>query len=114
MGALFPRRPFMCRLSRTGWKKCEDLFRKIDGDGKLILTKEKANAFFIGGFTNIAVEAMFNEVDIKETGTITPDDWMAFWVQVRKSGYKESDILEEVSNLSDGNPWVDWKDGRKT
>merc|ERR1712113_842464 len=85
----YPRRPFLCALSRSCWRKCEELFKKIDNDGKLAITRDKASKFFTGGFTKIAVEAMFNEVDTNDVGVISANDWIAFWVQVKKSGYKE-------------------------
>merc|ERR1719291_1189879 len=39
---------------------------------------------------------------------------MDFWLQVRKAGYKEDDILEEVDQLMNGGAWVDWDDKRNT
>merc|ERR1712217_65900 len=110
----FPGRPFLNPLSRACWKKCEDLFRKIDHDGKLVITKDKASKHFKGGLTKIACEAMFNEVDTQQCGVINADDWMAFWAQVKRAGYKEKLIMEELEQLMEGSPWVDWKDGRNT
>lgn len=108
----FPRRPFMCALGRSTWRKCEDLFKNIDSDGSLILDRTKAANYFKGGFSKIASEAMFHEVDVANARVITAEDWMAFWLQVKTSGYTDKQIVEEINNLLDGSPWVDWNDGR--
>lgn len=111
----FPSRPILCRLSGKTWAKCEELFRKMsNNDEKLLITREMAQGFFQGAWSNISADAMFNEVDVNRHGVINAKDFMKFWVQVKTSGYKESDISEELDNLLDGNPWVDWKDGRRT
>lgn len=112
--ASFPRRPWLCKLSAGNWKKCEDLFNKMDSDKKQHINRNDAEKFFKGGFTKVSAEAMFNEVDTHHHGSITADAWMKFWVQVRGSGYKDKDICEELDNLMEGGAWVDWKDGRTT
>jgi len=111
----FPRRPWLCKLSAKLWNKCEALFRKIDYDGKLVLTAEKAERFFKGQpFAHVCVTAMFSEVDCDHHGQITPKSWMEFWIQVKGSGYKEKDMLAELDGLLEGGPWIDWKDERST
>jgi len=111
----FPKRPILCRLSAKTWGKCEELFHKISSnDEKMQITREKAKNFFQGSFVNISVDAMFNEIDVDHHGIITAKDFMHFWVQLRSHGYKDGQILEELDNLMEGSPWVDWKDGRKT
>eukprot|EP00927_Polykrikos_kofoidii_P065171 TRINITY_DN60960_c0_g1_i1.p1 TRINITY_DN60960_c0_g1~~TRINITY_DN60960_c0_g1_i1.p1 ORF type:complete len:264 (+),score=56.61 TRINITY_DN60960_c0_g1_i1:98-889(+) len=110
----FPNRPLLCRLSAAAWGKCEELFFKMDTDRSCVITHAKAAKHFTGGFGKVSVEAMFNEVDVKSHGQITAKEWMKFWVQVRHSGYKDQDIIEEIQNLIEGGAWVDWKDGRNT
>jgi len=111
----FPKRPIMCRLSAKAWKRCEELFHTISNhDEKMQITREKAQHFFKGTFANLSADAMFNEIDLNRHGVINAKDFMAFWVQVKASGYKEKDILEEIDNIIEGSPWVDWKDGRTT
>jgi len=108
----FPKRPLMCRISQNCWDACRELFKKIDADGQLTITREKAGAHFRPAFGSISADAMFNEVDQNHHGQITPKEWMKFWVQVKAAGYKEQDILDEIEQLMDGSTWVDWKDGR--
>merc|ERR1711879_42613 len=57
---------------------------------------------------------MFSEVDTDGSGAITSDEFLKFWIQVKASGYKDQDILEELDNLLDGSAWVDFKDTRTT
>lgn len=110
----FPKRPFFHSLSGAVWKKIQELFCKIDADGKLIVTREKAETFFGSGFGKMSAAAMFNEVDSDGWQTITPKEWISFWKQVKDSGYKEKHILEELQQLLNGGAWVDWRDGRST
>jgi len=110
----FPKRPILCRISQKCWNRCEDLFRKMDPGGSMMITREAAEFFFQGAFRKISANAMFNEVDLNQHGVITPREFMLFWVQVKASGYKEQEILDELDNLLSGSPWVDWKDGRQT
>jgi len=110
---VFPRRPILCRISQTCWDKCLDVFRLIDNNGSMTITREKALAHFKCSFAICSVNAMFNEIDQNHHGHITPKEWMKFWVQVKGSGYKEDDIMAELEQLAEGSTWVDWKDGRK-
>jgi len=114
----WPKKPLLCRLSQAAWNKCQELFEKIDacgGEKTGVLTQEKANKHFQGGkLSKVSTEAMFNEIDEKQHGQITPKEWMKFWVQVKSSGYKSQDIIDELENLMEGQQWVDWKDGRTT
>lgn len=113
----FPKRPLLCRLKQSTWDKCRLLFEKIDGPGEKAthcITREKAAAHFKGGFSKVSVDAMFNEIDCNHHGQITAKEWMKFWTQVKSSGYKDQDIVDELDNLMEGMQWVDWKDGRST
>ena len=47
-------------------------------------------------FAKINTEALFDAVDFDKSGGITEDEWLAFWEIVRKSGYTEEEINEEV------------------
>lgn len=114
LGTPFPKRPMGCKLSTQAWGKLEELFRKMDPDGSNAVTKEEARAFFKGAFGKMSADAMFNEVDVDGSGAIDADEFIGFWVHVRKSGYKEQDIIDELDELLEGGAWVDWKDGRDT
>jgi len=98
-------------LSDEAVAKIRECYDKMDknGDGKL--TKEEAKSHF-KGFAKQSSSAMFHEVDTDDDGSITKDEWVSFWRQVRNSDYSEEDIIEEVENIADGMSWVDWKDDR--
>jgi len=106
----FPKRPLFCRLSARVWRRCEELFHKMDVDGFHVITYEKALHFFKGTFNHLSAEEMFNRIDVNRTETITAEDFMAFWVQVKAGGHKDSDILHEIDQLMEGAAWVDWND----
>mmetsp|Transcript_83600 Transcript_83600/g.270171 ORF Transcript_83600/g.270171 Transcript_83600/m.270171 type:complete len:116 (+) Transcript_83600:108-455(+) len=102
------------QLSPDAEAKIRTLFAKIDEDKSHTISKQEAMTFFKGKFGKLSADAMFKEVDTKQNGEITEEEFVAFWKQVRKSGYKEAEILEEVANLETGEGWVDWKDDRNT
>lgn len=110
----FPKRPIMSKLSKESWGKLEELFKRMDADGSNQVTYEEALMFFKGSFGKFSCDAMFNEVDVDKSGQISADEFMDFWVQVRKSGYSDQDILDEVEVVLEGGTWVDWKDQRDT
>jgi len=110
----YPKRPRFCRLSAKAWKKVEDLYNKMDNDAEGGITLEEAKSFFSGTFGKLSAEAMFREVDQDSDGTITGKEFAAFWVQVRKAGYSEAQVLEELDDMLEGSTWVDWKDGCDT
>lgn len=109
----FPKRPRMCKLSAKAWVLLKNLFEKMDADGYNAVTKEKAAAFF-DSYKHVNVEALFNEVDVDSSGTITAEEFVDFWLQVRASGYSEAQIVEELEQIAEGGTWVDWKDNRDT
>lgn len=104
----FPKRPFLSRLSKKAWSKCDELFRRMDTDGSLRLSHAKAHAFFKGGFTKLSADAIFKQIDADGSQVITADEWMAFWVHVRSIGYKNKEILEELDTLLEGGAWREW------
>eukprot|EP00927_Polykrikos_kofoidii_P052308 TRINITY_DN4609_c0_g1_i2.p1 TRINITY_DN4609_c0_g1~~TRINITY_DN4609_c0_g1_i2.p1 ORF type:complete len:360 (-),score=63.52 TRINITY_DN4609_c0_g1_i2:354-1433(-) len=110
----YPRRPWLCRINQTTWSKIEELFRKLDGENKDVVDRAQAERHFIGAFSNVSINAMFNEVDVHRHGNITPKAWIDFWLQVRHNGYSNQNITEEVMGMIEGGAWVDWKDGRTT
>lgn len=109
----FPKRPRMCKLSAKAWDTMRSLFEKMDQDGLNSVTKDKALTFF-NNFKQINVDALFNEVDVDNSGSITAEEFIDFWLQVKASGYTEAQIMEELEQIGEGGTWVDWKDGRDT
>lgn len=113
-GKPFPKRPKGCTLSQEVWDKMELFFRKMDPDGSNAVTREEAQLFFKGAFGTLSADAMFNEVDVDGSGAIDADEFVKFWIHVRKNGYKNEDIDVELDSLMEGGAWVDWEDGKDT
>jgi hypothetical protein len=104
------------RITQDLHSKIEELFDKMhnsiehkEGDTGAI-TKKEAQAYFKTKFGKMSADAMFNEVDEDGNGEITREEFIDFWKQVKKSGYTEQQIMEEVEQIEQGGTWVDWKD----
>ena len=86
----------------------------MDMDGNNSITKEEATKFWGKNFAKVNATAMFKEVDSDNNGSISCEEFIGFWQQVRDSGYPEDDILDELEMMLEGGSWVDWKDNRST
>ena len=42
---------------------------------------------------------MFKAVDTDNSGDISEDEWISFWEEVKKSGYTDEEIREEVNYI---------------
>jgi len=104
----FPKRPRWCCLSKDAWTKLEELYAKLAKEERRGVTREDAQHFFKGAFAGVSAQAMFNQVDVDDSGNITGQEFAEFWIQIRKSGYPESRILDEVQKLLSGDSWVDF------
>jgi len=91
----------------------KELFDKIDKDGSGEVSRQEAGQFFRGGFGKMSAQAMFNEVDMDANDVISFDEFKSFWDQVKRTGYPEADIIEEIRQLLDGCAWADFKDERQ-
>eukprot|EP00438_Fugacium_kawagutii_P017807 Skav208281 [mRNA] locus=scaffold1802:216845:236400:- [translate_table: standard] len=92
--------------------KLEEMFARIDVDKSNTITKEEALKFFTS-FSKVNTKAFFDEVDDDRNGLIAKEEFMGFWQQVRNSGYKNEEILEELEDLVKGGAWVNWEDGKE-
>eukprot|EP00746_Dinoflagellata_sp_MGD_P009108 gnl/MRDRNA2_/MRDRNA2_118381_c0_seq1.p1 gnl/MRDRNA2_/MRDRNA2_118381_c0~~gnl/MRDRNA2_/MRDRNA2_118381_c0_seq1.p1 ORF type:complete len:128 (-),score=43.49 gnl/MRDRNA2_/MRDRNA2_118381_c0_seq1:67-450(-) len=94
-------------------EKLKEFFKKMDIDGNGDISKDEATKFWGKNFAKVNADAMFNEV-ADGSGSITEAGFLEFWSQVKKSGYKDKDILDELESMMEGGSWVDWKDQRST
>lgn len=85
-----------------------ELFSEMDrnGDGSIILAEAEA---FFHRFGGVSADAMFKAVDDDGDNTVTLDEFLAFWVSVKRSGYSEEELLEELGLLLEGNAWVEFE-----
>jgi len=80
-------------------------FSKMDNNGDGSITRTEAKRFF-RSFGGLCADAMFHAVDEDSDNTITLDEFLAYWASVKRSGYTEEDLLEEIGELFEGNAWV--------
>ena len=48
-------------------------------------------------FAKLNTNELFRSVDADGNGAITQDEWVKFWVAVKKAGYSDAEVLEEVA-----------------
>jgi Ca2+-binding EF-hand superfamily protein len=100
------------QLSQEARKLIQEIFNAIDKDGSEEVTKSEALKFFGNGFGKMSVDAMFNEVDTDNSNAISVAEFKSFWEQVKRSGYTDTQIVEELRELLRGGAWVDFDDTR--
>lgn len=99
-------------LTPAARAKVEQVFQKMDIDRNGEVNKREAQQHFKGNFGKLSAAAMFNEVDTDRDDFITLNEFVGFWEQVKRNGYAEAQIIEELDEMMSGAAWVDWKDSR--
>jgi len=102
-------------LDASTVKLLNETFDKMDVDFSGQIDFEEAVSFWGSNFGKVNARAMFTEVVEVSEGertVITKELWVAFWQQVKQSGYTDEEISSEVKNIMEGGSWVDWKDSR--
>lgn len=115
------------------------MFRKIDIDDSKTIDKDETKKFWWHNFmalffewietrksnyAKLNTDLLFQSVDADGNGTISVDEWLLFWEEVRRAGYSEKQINQEVvsvtsfsnllvkkklDSLMQGNAWVKFK-----
>lgn len=49
---------------------------------------------------------MFKDLDKNKDNMIEMEEWLEFWKRVRKAGYTEDDIRQELENILEGKSWA--------
>lgn len=57
----------------------------------ILFFKRKSN------FAKLNTDELFKAVDEDNSGTISEDEWLHFWISVKQSGHTEDEISEEVN-----------------
>ncbi|CAD8183265.1 unnamed protein product [Paramecium pentaurelia] len=89
--------------------KALEIFRRIDINNSGSIDKDETQKFWKTNFAKVNTQALFNAVDFDKSGQISEDEWMAFWEIVKKSGYTDKEIFEELDNLMEGKAWVQFR-----
>ncbi|CAD8127438.1 unnamed protein product [Paramecium sonneborni] len=89
--------------------KALEIFKRIDVNNSGSIDKDETQKFWKTNFAKVNTQALFNAVDFDKSGQITEDEWMAFWEIVKKSGYSDKEIFEELDNLMEGKAWVQFR-----
>mmetsp|Transcript_149090 Transcript_149090/g.415530 ORF Transcript_149090/g.415530 Transcript_149090/m.415530 type:complete len:155 (+) Transcript_149090:54-518(+) len=92
-----------------------EFFAKIDQDADKVISKDEAIKFWSEKFAKVNAEKFFDEVDDDRDDRITFDEFVQFWQQVRDEGYQESEIVEEITGMENGEAWKKWctKDSKR-
>ncbi|CAK0908131.1 unnamed protein product [Prorocentrum cordatum] len=102
-------------LSESTKETLTEFFAEIDKNGDKVVSKEEAMKFWGARFAKVNMQNFFAEVDEDRNDAITEEEFLAFWQQVLDQGYEESEILEELENMRQGDAWKKWvKDNKKT
>merc|ERR1712129_352673 len=88
----------------------QSCFGRMDKNGDGSITRVEAKNFF-KQFGGVCASAMFHAVDDDNDNTITLDEFLAYWASVKRSGYTEQELLEEIGELLEGNAWVQFEKG---
>eukprot|EP00929_Paragymnodinium_shiwhaense_P041284 TRINITY_DN21464_c0_g1_i2.p2 TRINITY_DN21464_c0_g1~~TRINITY_DN21464_c0_g1_i2.p2 ORF type:complete len:142 (-),score=22.87 TRINITY_DN21464_c0_g1_i2:337-762(-) len=101
------------RISPLMQVKIDRLWHRLAG-GSGVVTRSQAAALWPSKVVGkLSIDAMFSQVDVDRDGTISKAEWDGFWSSVKRHGYSEATIMDEVDNIIDGSAWVDWRDGRE-
>jgi len=102
--------PLMRRrgLSRDCRQKIKELFDRMDTDGDGHIEKVEAQSFF-GKFSKVSTSKMFSEIDTDDNEQISVEEFLKFWEAVRKTGYRDAELREEIDVILEGGAWRDWQ-----
>lgn len=93
------------KLSDDLYAKVDEVFHVFDEDGSGEIDTEEALGHWPGKFGKLSARAMFSTVDDDGDGRILLKEWRHFWEIVKKSGYTEETIAEELENIKNAESW---------
>ena len=77
-------------------EKVKKIFDMIDVDKSNTIEKSECMKFWKSNFAKANTEALFENVDKNGDEQLQYEEWIAFWKMVRKNGYSDKEIEEEV------------------
>ena len=81
-------------------------FKIFDVDGSNEIDREEALKHWKSSFGKLSAKEFFNQVDFDGDGQITQDEFIKFWKIAKAHGVEESEIMEELQNIQNGETWV--------
>ena len=82
------------------------MFNIFDVDASHAIDKNEALKHWKSAFGRISANEFFNTVDANNDGEISLDEFLIFWKTVKNAGHTEEEIMEELSNIQNGESWV--------
>ena len=61
-------------------------------------------------FGKLSAKELFDQVDFDGDGNITEDEFVRFWRIVKGAGHDETEIMEELDNIKNGETWAGFSD----
>ena len=98
------------KLSADLSAKVQEVFDLFDQNHSKQIDMTEAVNHWKSGFSKISAKEFFNQVDVNKDGCIEFDEFLAFWEVVKGSGHEESEILEELERIKNGESWVGFED----
>ena len=81
-------------------------FKIFDVDDSKKIDREEALKHWKSSFGKLSAKEFFNQVDFDGDGQITQDEFIKFWKIAKAAGVEESEIMEELENIQNGETWV--------
>ena len=76
-------------LSKKLRNKALELFATMDTDKSKEIDRDETKKFWKSNFAKVNTESLFKCVDFDNGGTISEDEWLAYWTMVKKAGHTE-------------------------
>ena len=93
-------------LSDACLEKVLDTFKIFDKDGSKNIDKNEAVNHWTNNYGKLSAKEFFNQVDFNGDGEISDEEFVKFWRIVKGAGHTEEEILEELSNIQNGELWA--------
>ena len=84
----------------------EKTFKIFDKDGSEEIDREEALKHWKSSFGKLSAKEFFNQVDFDGDGQISLDEFKKFWRIAKGHGVTEEEIMEELTNIQNGETWV--------
>ena len=78
------------------YEKAKKIFEMIDIDKSNTIEKSECMKFWQSNFAKANTDALFENVDKNGDDQLQFEEWIEFWKIVRKNGYSDTEIEEEV------------------